>query len=76
MIKVTNSLDWHFDICLYTHITFVEKENVGFWVQSVIFELDFLLIEIIRILSPSSPERKEAYKTLIELGFVETTYKG
>ena len=35
-----------------------------------------LLIEIIRILSPSSPEGKEAYKTLIELGFVETTYKG
>ena len=35
-----------------------------------------LLIEIIRIMSPSSPEGKEAYKTLIELGFVETTYKG
>ena len=35
-----------------------------------------LLIEIIRILSPSSPEGKEAYKTLIELGFVETTFKG
>ena len=35
-----------------------------------------LLIEIIRILSPGSPEGKEAYKTLIELGFVETTYKG
>lgn len=35
-----------------------------------------LLIEIIRILSPSSPEGKEAYETLIKLGFVETTYKG
>ena len=35
-----------------------------------------LLIEIIRILSPSSLEGKEAYKTLIQLGFVETTYKG
>ena len=35
-----------------------------------------LLIEIIRILSPSSPEGKEAYKTLIQLGFVETPYKG
>jgi len=35
-----------------------------------------LLIEIIRILSPSSLEGKEAYRTLIQLGFVETTYKG
>ena len=35
-----------------------------------------LLIEIIRILSPNSLEGREAYKTLIELGFVETTYKG
>ena len=35
-----------------------------------------LLIEIIRILSPSSQEGKEAYRTLIQLGFVETTYKG
>ena len=35
-----------------------------------------LLIEIIRILSPNSPEGKEAYETLIKLGFVETTYKG
>ena len=35
-----------------------------------------LLIENIRILSPNSPEGKEAYKTLIQLGFVETTYKG
>ena len=35
-----------------------------------------LLIEIIRILSPSSLEGKKAYRTLIQLGFVETTYKG
>ena len=35
-----------------------------------------LLVEIIRIMSPNSPEGKAAYKTLIELGFVETTYKG
>jgi len=35
-----------------------------------------LLIETIRIMSPSSPEGKEAYKSLIKLGFVETTYKG
>ena len=35
-----------------------------------------LLIEVIRILTPSSAEGKEAYKTLIKLGFVETTYKG
>ena len=35
-----------------------------------------LLIEIIRIMSPNSPEGKEAYSKLLKLGFVETTYKG
>ena len=35
-----------------------------------------LLIETIRIMSPSSPEGKEAYNRLIQLGFVETEYKG
>ena len=35
-----------------------------------------LLIENIRIMSPDSPEGKEAYAILIQLGFVETTYKG
>tara|TARA_B100002051_G_C16619801_1_gene577611 strand:+ start:330 stop:839 length:510 start_codon:yes stop_codon:yes gene_type:complete len=35
-----------------------------------------LLIEIIRIMSPNSPEGKEAYETLRQLGFAETTYKG
>ena len=35
-----------------------------------------LLIENIRIMSPDSPEGKEAYKKLIKLGFVETKYKG
>ena len=35
-----------------------------------------LLVETIRIMSPNSPEGKEAYKRLLQLGFVETTYKG
>ena len=35
-----------------------------------------LLIETIRIMSPNSPQGKEAYKRLIQLGFVETQYKG
>ena len=35
-----------------------------------------LLVEIIRIMSPNSSEGKEAYKKLIQLGFVETIYKG
>ena len=35
-----------------------------------------LLIETIRIMTPNSPEGKEAYKTLLQLGFVESTYKG
>ena len=34
-----------------------------------------LLIENIRIMSPDSPEGENAYETLIQLGFVETTYK-
>ena len=35
-----------------------------------------LLIETIRILSPNSPEGKEAYEKLNQLGFVDTKYKG
>ena len=35
-----------------------------------------LLIENIRIMSPNSREGKEAYEKLIQLGFVETKYKG
>ena len=35
-----------------------------------------LLVETIRIMSPNSKQGKEAYKTLIQLGFVETEYKG
>ena len=35
-----------------------------------------LLIQIIRVLSPDSPQGKKAYKTLIQLGFVETKYNG
>ena len=35
-----------------------------------------LLVEIIRIMSPNTIEGKEAYDKLIQLGFVETKYKG
>ena len=35
-----------------------------------------ILVETIRIMSPNSKEGKEAYKKLMQLGFVETTYKG
>jgi tetratricopeptide (TPR) repeat protein len=35
-----------------------------------------LLIEVIRLMSPNSTEGKEAYKNLLELGFVDTSYKG
>ena len=35
-----------------------------------------LYVEIIRLMSPSSSEGKEAYKNLIQLGFVETPYRG
>ena len=35
-----------------------------------------LLIETIRIMSPNSQQGKEAYEILIQLGFVETKFKG
>ena len=35
-----------------------------------------LLVENIRIMTPNTPEGKEAYERLIQLGFVETKYKG
>ena len=35
-----------------------------------------LLIETIRIMSPNTTEGKEAYENLIQLGFVETKYRG
>jgi len=35
-----------------------------------------LLVEIIRLMSPTSSTAKEAYKDLIQLGFVETPYRG
>ena len=35
-----------------------------------------LLVETIRIMSPNSQQGKEAYERLIQLGFVETKYKG
>ena len=35
-----------------------------------------LLVETIRIMSPNSPEGREAYEKLLQLGFVETKYNG
>ena len=35
-----------------------------------------LFVEIVRLMSPKSLEGKEAYKNLIQLGFVETPYRG
>ena len=35
-----------------------------------------LLVETIRLMSPNSREGKEAYENLLQLGFVETDYKG
>ena len=35
-----------------------------------------LLVEIIRLMSPTSSEGKVAYKNLVQLGFVETPYRG
>ena len=35
-----------------------------------------LLVEIIRIMSPNSPEGRKAYENLIKLGFIETPFQG
>ena len=35
-----------------------------------------LLVETIRLMSPNSREGKEAYENFLQLGFVETNYKG
>tara|TARA_B100000401_G_C52564404_1_gene604901 strand:+ start:147 stop:710 length:564 start_codon:yes stop_codon:yes gene_type:complete len=35
-----------------------------------------LLVEIVRLMSPKSTEGKKAYDNLIQLGFVDTSYKG
>tara|TARA_Y100000994_G_scaffold193817_1_gene163160 strand:+ start:1290 stop:1808 length:519 start_codon:yes stop_codon:yes gene_type:complete len=35
-----------------------------------------LLVEIVRLMSPTSLEGKKAYKELIDIGFAETPYKG
>ena len=35
-----------------------------------------LLVEIIRLMTPNSNEGKDAYESLLQLGFVDTTYKG
>ncbi len=35
-----------------------------------------LLVEIIRLMTPNSIEGKKAYDNLLELGFVDTAYKG
>ncbi len=35
-----------------------------------------LLVEALKIMTPAKPEGQEAYQALIELGFVETSYRG
>ena len=35
-----------------------------------------LLVEIIRLMAPTSSKGKKAYKDLLQLGFVETPYRG
>ena len=35
-----------------------------------------LLVEVVRLMTPVKDEGKEAYQTLLELGFVDTPYKG
>ena len=55
----------------------INKRLASFYIKNEKPEVAVpLLIETIRIMSPNSQEGKEAYKTLIQLGFVETKFKG
>lgn len=35
-----------------------------------------VLVEVVRLMTPSKPEGQKAYQSLLELGFVETPYAG
>ncbi|QNI73406.1 hypothetical protein [Synechococcus sp. NOUM97013] len=35
-----------------------------------------VLVEVVRLMTPAKPEGQKAYQSLIELGFVETPYRG
>ena len=35
-----------------------------------------LLVEVVKILTPANPQGSKAYQALVELGFVETPYRG
>ena len=64
------------------------KESIKFWAKSNLRLVALyksrnqpevavpLLVEIIRLMAPTSSEGKEAYKDLIQIGFVETPYRG
>ena len=55
----------------------INKRLAAFYIKSEKPEVAVpLLVETIRIMSPNSPEGKEAYERLIQLGFVETKFKG
>jgi len=55
----------------------INKRLASFYIKNEKPEVAVpLLIETIRIMSPNSPEGKKAYERLIQLGFVETKFKG
>tara|TARA_Y100001968_G_scaffold214514_1_gene197350 strand:+ start:34 stop:564 length:531 start_codon:yes stop_codon:yes gene_type:complete len=35
-----------------------------------------ILVEVVKLMTPAQPEGKKAYQSLLELGFVETEFKG
>ena len=35
-----------------------------------------VLVEVVRLMTPAKPEGQKAYQSLVELGFVETPYRG
>ena len=35
-----------------------------------------VLVEVVRLMTPSQPQGQKAYQSLVELGFVDTEFKG
>jgi len=35
-----------------------------------------VLVEVVRLMTPAKPEGQKAYQSLLELGFVDTPFRG
>ena len=37
---------------------------------------DRVLVEVVKLMTPAKPQGQKAYQSLLELGFVETEFRG